>query len=260
MLSSSDHQQNLVESVYAWWRDAGVEFVCEDRVINWLEPLQGAGKDEKSNPVAPIMADAPNAIAAAPVAPPPVATELWPSDLASLKAAIAQGVPLPGCGYGPRAIAPDGEKGADVFIIVDCPEEEEIAEGHYGEGKTAVLLKNMLLAAKILPDFTYRTALAHSRSAVNSVPKSDLPILAAFVQHQIALVEPKRILLLGTAACEAMLGQDMMQARGDLHYFKVNDRNMAAVATFHPRTLIAQPRMKAQAWQDLQMLAREDCP
>ena len=35
-----------------------------------------------------------------------------------------------------------------------------------------------------------------------------------------------------------------------------NGRNIAALTTFHPRTLIARPAMKAQAWRDLQMFAK----
>jgi uracil-DNA glycosylase len=90
------------------------------------------------------------------------------------------------------------------------------------------------------------------------VPKADLPLLADFVRHQVSLVQPKVIVLFGTAVCEALLGQELMKARGNLQYFNHDDRKTAAVATFHPRTLIAQPRMKAKAWQDLQMLARKD--
>jgi uracil-DNA glycosylase len=32
----------------------------------------------------------------------------------------------------------------------------------------------------------------------------------------------------------------------------------AATPTFHPRTLLARPMLKAQAWKDLQMVAKKD--
>lgn len=48
-----------------------------------------------------------------------------------------------------------------------------------------------------------------------------------------------------------------MDARGRLHDFNHDGGKLAAVATYHPRTLIARPALKAQAWQDLQMLANE---
>jgi uracil-DNA glycosylase len=252
MLSSTDYPTKIAESVHAWWREAGVEYLCEDDATNWLQPQQ------LEKPV--ISGGAPAAAipeSVATVAPVRIETE-WPSDLAALKQAIAEGAALPGCHYGSRCVPPIGEAGSTALIVVDCPEDEEIAAGQYGEGPSGRLLKNMLLAAKILPDFMYQTALAHSRSAVTNVPKADLPLLADFVRHQVSLVQPKVIVLFGTAVCEALLGQELMQARGNLQYFNHDDRKTAAVATFHPRTLIAQPRMKAKAWQDLQMLARKD--
>jgi uracil-DNA glycosylase len=50
----------------------------------------------------------------------------------------------------------------------------------------------------------------------------------------------------------------LMAARGRLEIINHDDRKTAAIATFHPRTLMAQPQLKAQAWKDLQMLARKD--
>jgi uracil-DNA glycosylase len=256
MLSSPDYHSKLAASYHSWWRDAGLDYVSDGEVMNWLAPE--VENEPLFEPV--VRANKPNVSVqiTAPVSTPTMSAADWPNDIAALKSAIADGAALPGCSHGARCVAPEGEKGATAFILVDCPEEEEVAAARYGEGKTSILLKNMLLAAKILPDFTYRTALAHSRSATNSIPKSDLPALAAFVRHQITLVEPQIVILFGAAACEAMLGQELMQARGNLQYFNHNDRKTAALATFHPRTLIAQPRMKAKAWQDLQMLARKD--
>jgi uracil-DNA glycosylase len=49
-----------------------------------------------------------------------------------------------------------------------------------------------------------------------------------------------------------------MAARQNLAKINHKDRKMAAVATFHPRTLLARPMLKAQAWKDLQMLLRSD--
>lgn len=248
MLSSQDYHHKLAESVHAWWRDAGVDYVTDGETMNWLGQVV-------ARPVAPKPAErvliepaAPAFLAKAPLAE-------WPSDLATLKASISS---LPGSSYGSRFVAPKGGAGATALVIGDFPEEEEIAAGEFGAGPIATLLTNMLLACQIVPDLAYQTALAHSRPAAASLPKDDLPALAAFARHQIALVQPKVVVLFGSSACEAMLSQELMQARGILHYINHDDRKTAAVATFHPRTLVAQPQLKAQAWKDLQMLVRKD--
>ena len=254
MLSTQEYHNKLAESALAWWRDAGVEYVSDGEAMNWLAPVAAA----------PVRAEAPKPVeqvrsaAVAPIIAPTTKVAEWPADLAALKATIANGAALPGCGYGSRTVAPTGEAGAVAMVIGDFPEQEDAASGIYGSSAVGRLTENILLAAQILPDFVYKTALAHSIPAAASLPKADLPSLAAFVRHQIALVQPKIIILFGSAACEAMLSQELMKARGNLLYINQDDRKTAAIATFHPRTLIAQPQLKAQAWRDLQMLARKD--
>jgi uracil-DNA glycosylase len=248
MLSSQDYHHKLAASALAWWRDAGLDYVTDGETMNWLEqpptgPVPAKTIETRSSPpLAPAM------VAKAPM------SEL-PADLATLKAMIAS---LPGSSYDSRCLSPKGEAGATALVIADFPEEEEIAAGEFGKGPVGTLMTNMLLAAAIVPDLTYQTALAHSRPAGASLPKGDLGMLAEFARHQIALVKPKIVVLFGSAACEAMLSQELMQARGRLGFINHNGGKTAAIATFHPRTLIAQPQLKAQAWKDLRVLARKD--
>jgi uracil-DNA glycosylase len=254
MLSSENYHNKMAESALAWWRDAGVDYVCEDETVNWLAPVVAAPvRQEAAKPVEQARRET-----VAPVIAPAAPLAELPSDLVALKAAIAGGAALPGCGYGSRTMAPTGEAGATAMIIGDFPEQDDVASGAFGASAVSRLTENILLAAQILPDFVYKTALAHSIPASASLPKDDLPALAAFVRHQIALVQPKIVILFGSAACEAMLSQDLMKARGNLLDINQDDRKTAAIATFHPRTLIMQPQLKAQAWKDLQILARKD--
>lgn len=253
MLSPQEYHNKLAESALAWWRDAGVEYVSDGEAMNWLAVAPAPIRPEAPKPVEQV-----RRAAVAPTIAPTAKLADWPSDLAALKSAIANGAALPGCGYGSRTVAPTGESGAVAMVIGDFPEQEDVASGIYGSSAVGRLTENMLLAAQILPDFVYKTALAHSIPAAASLPKADLPSLAAFVRHQITLVQPKIVILFGSAACEAMLSQDLMKARGNLLDINQDDRKTAAIATFHPRTLMAQPQLKAQAWKDMQMLARKD--
>ncbi len=254
MLSPQEYNKQLAESAIAWWRDAGVDYVSDGEAMDWLAIVAAPpARAEAPRPVEQVR----NA-AVAPIIAPTAKPAEWPADLSVLKAAIANGAALPGCGYGTRTVAPTGEAGAVAMVIGDFPEQEDAASGIYGSSAVGQLAENILIAARILPDFVYKTALAHSIPAAAALPKADLAALAAFVRHQIALVQPKVIILFGSAACEALLSQDLMKARGNLLDINQDDRKIAVIATFHPRTLMAQPQLKAQAWRDLQMLARKD--
>ena len=254
MLSPQDYHNKLAESALAWWRDAGVEYMSDGEAMNWLAAVAPA----PVRPETPMPVEQVRRAAVKPTIAPTAKLAEWPLDLTALKSAIANGAALPGCGYGSRTVAPTGEAGAVAMVIGDFPEQDDVASGIYGSSAVGRLTESILLAAQILPDFVYKTALAHSIPAAASLPKADFPALAAFVLHQIALVQPKIIILFGSTACEAMLSQELMKARGNLLDINQDDRKTAAIATFHPRTLIAQPQLKAQAWKDLQMLARKD--
>lgn len=248
MLSPGEYHQRLAESALAWWRDAGVDYVTDGQPANWLAPMVArpapAKLEEKAFIEPPLASKAARAV--------------WPDDLAALKTMIRDGSGLPGLSYGLPCAVPSGEAGATAMVIGDFPEEEDIAALQFGCGAVAGLATNMLLASGIVPDLAYTCALAHSRPAASSLPKGDLADLAAFARHHIDLVHPKIVVLFGSAACEAMLGEELMAVRGQLRFIKHNDRKTAVVATFHPRTLIAQPQLKAQAWRDLQLLVRKE--
>jgi DNA polymerase len=77
---------------------------------------------------------------------------------------------------------------------------------------------------------------------------------AEIARRHIALVQPKRLLLLGDGPSLALLGKPASQARGHVH--KVE--GVRAVATFHPRQLIKRPLDKSLAWRDLLLLMEDE--
>jgi uracil-DNA glycosylase len=258
MLSTGESQLQQLQSFIAWWQEAGVDYVTDGEPMNWLSP-------EIAAPVVGRFVEVPDVQKRMPIQASPtiVADKLlppheWPTDLDQLKAMVRDRAALPGLNYGASQIMPVGEVGATAMVIGDFPEEDEIAAGRFGAGPAAKLLGQMLLAAQIVPDLTFTTTLALSRPAAGSLPRTDYSALAAFMNRQIDLVRPKLLILFGSAACEALLGAELMEMRGRLAIINHSDRNTAAVATFHPRTLMAQPQLKAQAWKDLQVVVKKD--
>jgi uracil-DNA glycosylase len=243
-----------VHSLIEWWKMAGADYLVKETPQSWL------------------MEDEPELVVAAPiVAKPerhavqeqvaqlaPVQSEAspddWPQDLEQLKAQIVAGAHLPGNCFGGKSAAPIGDAGASLMIISDLPSAEEIEQSQLSAGKTGSLLVQMLAAMGQKLDDCYVTALATTRPAIGEIPEGTEPALSAFMIHQMKIVKPKAVLILGTAACQALLNAELMTARQNLHYFNHDGQKMTALTTFHPRTLLARPILKAQAWKDLQML------
>jgi DNA polymerase len=144
------------------------------------------------------------------------------------------------------------------MIISDLPDQDELSSNAFGSGAAGMLLTRMLAAVGIALKDCYWTGFATSIPATGDLPETELDGLTRFVRHQIGLVEPKSIILLGSLACKALLGEELLKARQSLQNINHDGSNMATLTTFHPRTLNARPAMKALAWKDLQMFAKRD--
>jgi uracil-DNA glycosylase len=252
MAPTPSHDSVLAaQSFVDWWKMAGVEYLAGDQSVNWLEEAP-APVERIQAKVAPPAKIAP-APAIAPPAPRP-ATD-WPATLENLRDALRSGESLPGNRYSAARALPNGAASAAYMIISDYPEDSEIAAGEIG---TIPLLKNMLRAANIAAETCYFASLASTRPASDAFREADKALLGEFMRHQIGLVAPQRLVLLGSNATEILLGVKMVEARGELRFINHDVGKMAALATFHPRTLIKQPIFKAKAWQDLQMIMQEN--
>lgn len=239
----------MIQSLNGWWELAGVDSAVSEMPVDWL------ALDAKAD-VAEIVVAAPAVMKEkSPAAPAKWAVE-WPADIETLKTMIAHGAALPGNGFGTSFIAPVGPSTCDIMVISDLPDQDEVAGKALGSGTTGALLGRMLTAIGIKLADCYWTALATTIPPTGDLPEDALANLADFARHQIDLIQPKSVILLGSAACNALLGEDLMKARAELRNINHDGSNMAALTTFHPRTLIARPAMKAQAWKDLQMFAK----
>jgi len=239
-----------VGSLTGWWTLAGVDSAVGDETVNWL------AADEVTNPAKPAVT-ANNSAANVPVAA-QIPSIPWPNDIATLRQMVRDGAPLPGNDLGPVHIPPIGPENSAIVIISDLPDLADTDEATAGTSAVHILLERMLAAIGINISDCYRTWLATSVPATGELPDHMLPELGHYMRHQLGLIKPSSMILLGSSACKAVLDADLMNARAELRSVNHDGRNIAALTTFHPRTLIARPAMKAQAWRDLQMFAKRD--
>ena len=235
----------VVESLSGWWELAGVDSAVGESTLNLL-----AQDAADTSPNMPNAATAEKIQAEAPATP----SIMWPTDIAALREMVVGGAPLPGNAYGPIRFPSVGPVSCDVMVISDLP--DILSSPETTTSLNAALLQRMLAAIGIDIAQCHCTWLATSMPSTAEVPENDLPDLAAFMLHQIKLIRPKSLVILGSSACKALLGEELMHARAELRNVNHDGRNITTLATFHPRTLIARPAMKKQAWRDLQMFAK----
>jgi DNA polymerase len=195
------------------------------------------------------LAATPATLAAAPVAIQPAA---MPANLREFEAwRISAAAPDNGWN---TPIAPQGNAGSGLMVLVDLPEREDAATGQLLSGEPGRLFDRMLAAIGRDRQSIYLASLAVARPVSGQIAAEAQDRLAEIVRHHIALARPKRLLLLGNAASRAVLGANAAAARQTLHVLNHAGGQSEVVASFHPRLLLDRPAYKAEAWKDLQMV------
>jgi DNA polymerase len=157
---------------------------------------------------------------------------------------------VPEARWGRARVLPAGDPQSDLMILFDAPDAGELMGG-----ETGALFDKMLAAIGRDRSSIWLAPFATIRP-VGRVPQEALRRLTAIARHQIGLVAPKRLLIMGDTPSRALLGTEVIPARGEFHSLNLGAATVEAVATYHPRLLLERPACKAQAWKDLQLLMK----
>ena len=219
----------------AWWIEAGVDVAVSETPRNWL-------------------ANAPEATMGT-VAPPPPPTEapaVVHADLGAFRHWLGSEPGLPLDRAGARRVLPHGIERAEIMFLSDMPGREDGDQPIGGEAWA--LAVKMLAAIGFAPDAAYSASLACFAAPGAKLTPSEIQSCAEIARRHVALVKPKRLVVLGEGPSRALLGEALPQARGRVH--KVE--GVRTIATFHPRWLLQRPGDKALAWRDLLLLMEEE--
>jgi len=160
-----------------------------------------------------------------------------------------------------------GHARADWMIVGEAPGEQEDQQGEPFVGPAGQLLDQMLRAVgqsrradsgegredDQAGDPSRRVFIANTlkcRPPRNRNPEPDeLARCEPFLKRQLALVQPKLILLMGRFAVKQLLKSDdaIGKLRGRVHRYQ----GIPVIVTYHPAYLLRNMPDKAKAWEDL---------
>ena len=160
-----------------------------------------------------------------------------------------------------------GHAQADWMIVGEAPGEQEDLAGEPFVGPAGQLLDQMLRAVgqsrraasgegredDQAGDPSRRVFIANTlkcRPPRNRNPEPDeMARCEPFLKRQVALVQPKLILLMGRFAVKQLLKSDdaIGKLRGRVHHYE----GIPVVVTYHPAYLLRNLPEKAKAWEDL---------
>lgn len=234
-----------------WWREAGVTYAYTDEPQEWLEDIAPEG----APPPPPMMRARPE-----PAPPPPRprlggAVERWPATLTDFAPWWLAEPTLDPTGSSGR-VPPRGMAGAALMVVVPMPEEVDAEAGALLRGPQGRLLSAMLRAMGIAPDDCYFAAALPRTMPAPDWDHLRAEGLGAVLAHHIALVAPRRLLLLGDRILP-LLGHDpsqkpallpLVNQRAAMEAGQVADQ-VSVMAAQDLGMLLENPRRKAGFWR-----------
>lgn len=220
-----------------WWRDAGVDFDFHDAPQALLKEPEAEGETHDS--LAP--QGAPATVAPEEPPPPSIDRAALPTNLADFAAWWTSGEVMEFGGTG-TAIAPRGEEGAKLMIIVPMPETgdtEQLLSGPQGQ-----LLRNVLRAMQIPETETYLTSALPRHMPVPDWKGLGSKGLGTILRHHISLAKPQGVLVFGRDVLTLL-----DHRKGDERIDLVDDASVRVLGSFALDRLLENPRLRADLWR-----------
>ena len=154
----------------------------------------------------------------------------------------------------------DGNPNSSLMIIGEGPGANEDKEGKPFVGRAGKLLDKMLDAIKLNRKNVYISNVVNFRPPTNRRPTDEEIIrYLPFLKKHIEIINPKILLLLGSTALNALVGNEVVisKARGKWINKKIGNIELEVIASFHPAFLMRQPDQKKHAWEDLKMIRKK---
>lgn len=288
MISASDLSPHQLAALLHFHADAGVEWLVEEEPVDrfaafsaaqaarpasrQVEPAQSRQADNRPEagsgtaaatraPAAARTAAATPPVPAAPVAIPDeqaVAEAQFAAESArtldELKIAM-EGFSACNLKHSARnTVFIDGNPSSGIMVIGPMPNADDDRDGVPFSGRQGEMLERMLAGIGLQRgDVLLSNAIPWRPPGARTPSVRETRICRPFIERQIALAEPKHVLILGNFAARFFFGpkETIHDLRGTWHELKAGPITAAAMPTFHPQDLMSAPAGKRLAWADL---------
>ena len=151
----------------------------------------------------------------------------------------------------------DGNPKSKIMLIGEAPGANEDDEGLPFVGRAGMLLDKMLAAINLDRKKVYISNIVNYRPPENRRPTDEeIKRYLPFITKHIEIINPKILVLLGSTAMNALIGNDVVisKMRGKWIEKEFGNCKTSVIITFHPAFLMRQPAQKKMSWIDLKMI------
>ena len=154
----------------------------------------------------------------------------------------------------------DGNPKSKIMLIGEAPGANEDDEGLPFVGRAGMLLDKMLTAINLDRNKVYISNIINYRPPENRRPTDEeIKRYLPFITKHIEIINPKILVLLGSTAMNALIGNDevISKMRGKWIEKEFGNCKTSVIITFHPAFLMRQPAQKKMSWIDLKMISEK---
>ncbi len=232
-------QSEMIASALDWWALAGVDTHVEEVATAWLDHGKGSAAVSKS----------PTLVA------PAAQVEALPKTVPDFAQWLRTTPSLAFLAPPEQRLAPSGDAKAALMIMIDMPELGDAKAGQLLSGEVGVLFDNMLKAINQSRESVWLASFAPGRPPGGMFDANAILYLTELARHHLGLIRPKRLWLMGQTVSRALGGADASPGAGLKRNINYEGGIVESVASFNPAFLLANPKRKAAAWADMQILA-----
>lgn len=178
-------------------------------------------------------------------------------DWTALEAEVRQCTACSLCQSRTQTVFGVGDRQTDWLVIGEAPGADEDQQGEPFVGRAGKLLNPMLQAIGLQREQVFIANILKCRPPDNRDPTpAEAKSCRAFLERQIALIQPRIILAIGRIAAQNLLNTDAQigKLRGRVHH--LGAAQIPLVVTYHPAYLLRSPREKRKSWDDLRLARR----
>ncbi|MDK1375563.1 MULTISPECIES: uracil-DNA glycosylase [unclassified Sinorhizobium] len=283
MIPANDLSPAQLAALLAFHADAGVEWLLEDEAVDRFAEFEAmkakraeARSAPQSGPTGAVQgqgagaqpaAQSRSAAPAAPAASPPSVAIPDEQAIREARFAAETARSLPElrtamesfnhCNLKNSArnlVFAEGDPASGIMIVGPMPYADDDRDGQPFAGRLGEMLERMLFGIGLARQDVLLTNVVPWRPPGNRVPSGrEADICRPFIERQIALAEPRQLLLLGNFTARFFFGgaDTIHQLRGEWRELSAGGHRVPALATLHPQDLVTAPVNKRFAWQDL---------
>jgi uracil-DNA glycosylase len=146
-----------------------------------------------------------------------------------------------------------------LMFIGEAPGADEDRTGKPFVGAAGQLLTDMITKGMGLSrEEVYIANVIKCRPPGNRTPTAEEAAnCSSYLAHQIAVIRPEFLCLLGKTAAIAVLDLPPTTTLGPLRKRWHSHRGIRTLVTYHPSYLLRTPSAKKDTWEDLQLLMKE---